>query len=153
MLKIFRFVLMIVSLICICSQAFAGWTFYKSANARSKDNHIFRIDKTHSSKVRAWFILNRKTPSAFTSKLPLFQVDGNKIHDLQLIKKGRSVNKDKDKWVLWEIYSGKGSLSDELLEFMNGKEVTFQYYLPDGTIKEATFNLEGAREAISEILK
>jgi len=36
---------------------------------------------------------------------------------------------------------------------MNGKQVTFQYYLPDGTIKETTFNMEDAREAIEEILK
>jgi hypothetical protein len=35
---------------------------------------------------------------------------------------------------------------------MNGRQATFQYYLPDGTIKETTFSLKGAKEAIREVL-
>jgi len=36
---------------------------------------------------------------------------------------------------------------------MNGKSVVFQYYMPDGEIKETTFSLEGTREALGELLK
>jgi len=131
--------------------AIADWTIYKQTEVRSIEKHRLRFDHDLGGPVRAWLILKSKKSGVFESKLPLYQVDDNEVHDLQLIEKGRRVNKDR--WVLWEIYGGKGPLSDALLEFMNGKEVTFQYYLPDGTIKETTFNLEGAKEAINEILK
>lgn len=128
----------------------AEWTIYKRIQQRSKEGHILRLDTVSESTIQAWFILKKKTAGVFKSKLPLYQVDQNTVHDLQLVKNKKV---EKDRWVQWIISDRKGIHGPDLLEFMNGTEVTFQYYLPDGTIKETAFDLDGAREAIEEILK
>ncbi|UCF91869.1 MAG: hypothetical protein JSW39_26960 [Desulfobacterales bacterium] len=145
--------LLLGSFFCVAADAVADWTFYRSTAVRSPEKHTFRIDRASNKPANAWFILWPRMKGAFASKLPLYQVDENPVHDLNLVKRGLEVNPEKDHWIKWQIFDGKGPLNDELREFMNGKEVTFQYYLPDGTIKETTFDLKGAREAIEEILR
>ena len=128
----------------------AEWAIYKRIEQRSKEGHVLRIDTDTNNIIRAWFILKQKTADVFKSKLPLYQVDNHDVHDLQLIKKKRV---KKDQLIRWMISNRKRMPDPDLVEFMNGKEVTFQYYLPDGTIKETSFDLKGAHEAIEEILK
>ena len=128
----------------------ADWSIYKKIEHRSKEGHIFRIDINYRRTIQAWLILKKTTAGVFETKMPLYRVDTNDVHDLRLIK---NISTDKDRWIAWVISVGKGKPSPDLIELMNGREVTFQYYLPDGTIKETTFDLKGAREAIEEILK
>jgi hypothetical protein len=151
--KIAKRIRQLVAILLLLSSlisANAEWTIYKRIGQRSKDGHFLRIDTGSNSTIRASFILKKPTASVFKSKLPLYQVDNNDVHDLQLTK---IISLKDDQWISWVISDGKGKPSPDLIELMNGKDVTFQFYLPDGTIKETTFNLEGAREAIEEILK
>lgn len=142
----------ILLLLCFVVPATADWATYKSAQVRSKDKNILRIDRSSNGPVRAQFTLRPKVTGAFESKLPIYQVDNNKIHDLQSAKNMKT-DKKKNYWILWQIYDGKGDINDDLLELMNGKEVVFQYYLPGGMIKESIFSLKGAKEAIGEVLR
>jgi hypothetical protein len=143
--------LVVISLILSTSiSASAEWNIYKKAEQRNKEGNLIRFDIGPQKTIRVWLILKRKTVGAFKSKLPLYQVDNNDIHDLQLTQQ-KTIKEDK--WIGWIISDKTGNFSPDLLELMNGKEVTFQYYLPDGMIKETTFSLEGIREAIEEILK
>jgi hypothetical protein len=128
----------------------AEWTIYKRIQQRSKEGHVLKIDTDTNNIIWAWFILKKKTAGVFKSKLPLYQVDNNDVHDFQLIKNKKV---KEDRWIRWMISNSKSAPGSDLLELMNGKEATFQYYLPDGTIKETAFDLDGAREAIEEILK
>lgn len=132
--------------------AMADWKIYKRAEVRSNNNNIMRIDRNSGGSVCVWFILNPKVRGVFESKLPLYQVDRNEVNDLQLARKEER-DKDKSHWIQWAIYDGKGALSEDLLELMNGNEVVFQYYLPDGEIRESIFSLKGAKEAIEEVLR
>ena len=150
MLKFLKLVVVVMVICCLAVPAMAGWKVYKSASIRSKGKHTLRFDKNSGGPIQAWFILRRKTKGVFASKLPLYRVDNDSTRDL----KGKKNSKvSKNRWVRWEIDDGKGTPDATLLEFMNGKTVVFQYYMPDGKIKETTFSLEGAREAIGELLK
>ena len=150
MMRLLRYINILIFL-CFVTCAYAdNWTTYKKAEIRSKEKNIFRIDCVSNSSVRAWLILRNAPEGVFKSKLPIYQIDKNEIHNLEQ-KKKKKVNEDR--WIRWIISERKGMPESDLLEFMNGNEVTFQYYLPDGSIKESTFSLEGAREAIQEILK
>jgi phosphoribosylformylglycinamidine (FGAM) synthase-like amidotransferase family enzyme len=148
--KQFGQLIVITSILLFCVSADATWSIYKRIQKSSEDGHILRLDLGSKKPIRAWFILRKETENAFKSKLPLYQVDNNDVHDLQQ-KKNRKVKEDR--WIRWVISDGNGKTSPDLMELMNGKELTFQYYLPDGTIKETTFSLEGAKEAIEGILK
>ena len=136
-----------------CVPASAGWAVYKSATTRNSEKHILGIEKLHTGKIRAFFQLDKNAAVQFSMKLPLYQIDNNEVHALQSIQSDRLIIGENDNRVRWLIYSGEGPLSDTLLEFMNGKEAVFQYYLPDGTIKETIFDLEGAREAIETLFE
>lgn len=153
MVKANKIILYLLVLLGLCSHSLADWTFYKNTQVSNKDRHILRFDRLPSGKIRTWIDLKDKIPELSTKKPPLYQVDENEVHDLESIKDLRIYKRDGNYNILWEIYSGQGPLSKALLEFMNGREVTFQYYLPDGTIKETTFDLKGARKAIEEILR
>ena len=147
--KIFLILLVVLYL---PSPAMGKWAIYKRTQITNEDKNTLRFDHSTGGPVRVWLILRPKETGAFDSKLPLYQVDNNKINEVAS-SDGIRTNKEKDYWILWHIFNGKGALNRDLFEFINGKEVTFQYYLPDGTIKETTFNLDGAKEAINEILK
>ena len=132
------------------STANAQWTAYKRIENKNKQGHVLRFDTGTRNTLDAWFILKKETPGAFKSKLPLYKVDNNDVHDLKLAEKKQI---SENRWIKWQISSNNNPPSGELLEIMNGKEIVFQYYLPDGTIKETNFSLEDAREAIVELLK
>ena len=138
----------LVILLC-CVAAYAEWTIYKRIEQRSPEGHVLRLDTVPENSIRAWFLLRNNTAGVFKHKMPLYQVDNNDIHDLQLIK---NIKTREDRWIRWIISDKTGKPSPDLIELMDGTEVRFQYYLPDGTIKETTFDLKGAREAIGEIL-
>ena len=140
---------LLILLICI-SAVNGEWTVYKRIEQSSKEGHLLRFDTGAKDTIRAWFILKNSRTDVFKTKLALYQIDENEVHDLKLIKAKRI---NKNRWIRWNISDDKRGGDLDLLEFMNGKEVIFQYYLPDGTIKETTFNLEGARKAIEGVLK
>ena len=151
MYSLFKLVVVVLLVFCFAVPAVAGWKLYKSASIQSKAQDTLRFDKDSVGRIRAWFILRRKTKGVFVSKLPLYKVDNDSVCDLEGKKKNIEVRKGR--WIRWKIQDGKDSPDASLLEFMNGKSVVFQYYMPDGEIRETTFSLEGAREAIEELLK
>ena len=143
----------IVLLLLIFSEpTSADWIVYKQAEVQSENGHTLRIDRNQKGEVRGLFILKRKIPGVFESRLPLYQIDDNKVHDLEEIKNKIRINDKKDHWIRWTISDKNEPISSDLLEFINGKIATFQYYLPDGTIYEANFKLKGAKKAIEEVL-
>jgi hypothetical protein len=68
-------------------------------------------------------------------------------------KQNGEVKTDTNNWLRWQIQDGKKLLNGEFLEIIEGKQLIIQYYLPDGSIKETNFYLEGIKAAISEISK
>lgn len=128
----------------------ADWTIYKKIEKRNIEGNVLRIDTDFKSKIRAWFILKEKILDVFTTKLPIYQIDDNDVRDLQRIK-GKTVRKNQ--WIRWVISAWKPVPDPDLLEIINGDEITFQYYLPDGRIEETTFQLDGIRESIKEVLE
>jgi hypothetical protein len=132
------------------TNAFAGWNIYKQIELRASDKNMFRLDRVSDNKIRAWFILARKAPGVFQNRFALYQVDNNPVRDLNEVK-GTAANKNADQWLIWPISNSLDSPSKLLLEIINGKEITFQYYLPDGMIKESKFKLEGIKQAIEEL--
>ncbi len=137
---------------CGAGAAFAEWKFYKSAEIRGEEKNILKIDHTRKERTRVWFILIKGEKDAFASNPPRYRVDGNPVRDLASAP-SRRTNQNADRWIRWTIWDGEGSRPPELLEFIHGRRVVFQYYPSDGLIREATFSLEGAGEAIEEILK
>lgn len=150
MSRLLKLIVVLVLGFCFAAPAVAGWAVYKSASSKSKEKHTLKFDKNPAGPIQAWFILRGTTKGVFASKLPIFKIDNNPVRDLRNVK-NRKVRENN--WVRWEIDDGKGAPDAALVEFMNGKSVVFQYYMPDGETRETTFLLEGLREAIGELLK
>ncbi len=155
MLKVGKILIATLCVLCFTATAYPGWSAYKKAKVLNKEKNILRIERFfygEGGNVIARILLGKKKKDAFASKLPIYQVDDGPIRELASARKIKT-NKDADWWISWEIWNGKGATSHALLELMNGKSVVFQYYLPGGEIKETTFSLEGAKEAIEEAIK
>ena len=112
---------------------------------------MLRLDSSQKDVVRVWLILGTKQEGAFLNRSVLYRVDEQKIHDLRHAA-NISVDKSKSMWLRWVI-SEKGLKGNDLQELTKGKMVVFQYYLPDGEIKETAFILDGLTEAVKEIIK
>ncbi len=154
MLKTLKIFMASMCILSVAATAFPGWMMYKRAELRNTEMSVLRIDTFRSGKngkVRAWLMLSEKTKGVFSSKAPIYQVDDGPVHTLASAP-GLKTDNNAEKWIYWEIWDGKGAASPGLLEFINGKSAVFQYYLPGGEIREATFLLEGAKEAIEELL-
>ncbi len=154
-MKKLKILVVMLGVLCFSSTAFSGWQIFKQAQLRSQDKNYLRIEADNyeqNRKVKVWFILNVKTTGVFASKPPLYQVDDGQVHELDSAN-DRVIEKKDDRWVRWQIWDGKGAVSPDLLEFINGKSVVFQYYLPDGEIKETTFSLEGVKEVIEDFVR
>ncbi len=146
-IKIFIFILITI---LYYSSAYADWNIIRYVETKNKDKHKLKIEINEDGQFYASFILKRRIKNVFKSKLPLYQVDENKVHNIQEIK-----NKivDKKRIIKWLVAGVNGNSSELLYEILNGKSVVFQYYIPDGTIKETVFLLEGIHEAINAIAK
>lgn len=129
----------------------ADWAIYKQVQVRNSQKHYLRFDSSNGKTIKVWFILKGKDNGVFSKKLPVYRVDNNDIHEISQGKAYNGLKIRKGKWIRWTISGGEKS-SEELKEFINGKEVVFQYYRDDGKIMEAIFSLEGIKEAISELL-
>ncbi len=139
--------------ICILffsSTLYANWNIYKQAQIRNSKKDYLRFDTSNGKTIMVWLIVKNKGKGVFSKKLPKYRVDNNDIHQ---IAKGKSYNGlkiSKGRWIRW-IISNAEKPSKELQEFINGKEVVFQYYSDDGKIMESVFSLEGIKEAIAEL--
>lgn len=129
-----------------------GWTVQKQAEMTNVEKRTFRISKTGNDVVRAWFILGGELREAFSGKLPVYRVDGNRVRNLSEYQSGFVTDREKSRWISWVLSRSVVNYSDELQEIIVGSEIVFQYYMPDGAIYETTFSLEGAKEAIEEVL-
>ncbi len=83
----------------------AGWKTYKRAQIENNNRIILRFDSpAPDAPVRAWLILRPKQVGAFEGKLPLYQVDNNKIHAIEKFA-GIQTNNEKDYWIRWNVSS------------------------------------------------
>jgi hypothetical protein len=149
-LNAIRLFVLVLSSILLSTNTFAGWSIYKQIQVRASDKNHFRMDAVNGKKIRAWFILGTKTSGAFQKSFPLYQVDQNPVRDLNAIK-GVEANKNADHWLRWPISDNFDPPGELLREIFEGKEITVQYYLPDGMIKESTIELKGIKQAIKEL--
>ena len=152
MSKYAKYLIFVILSLCFAAAAVADWSIHRQVQLRNIDKNYLRFSGPPGGPVYAWLILGRKVPGVFKSKYPLCQVNGNEVSNLKAAQKVQT-DKNKEHWVRWQIYDGKGGISDELKEFMHGKEAVFQYYYPSGMIKETTFDLTGAKEAIEGVLR
>ncbi len=155
MLKAGKTGMAVLCVFLFASTAFAGWRIHKITDLENKEKITLRIDSIFNGEngdVRMWFILAEKVKEGRLLRFPRYRVDRGPVHDLDLVP-GARANHGADLWIRWRIWDCEGAISPELLEFMNGKSVVFQYYLPDGEIRETTFSLEGAKEAIQEVIR
>ena len=152
MSKFLTYLTVAILSLCFVASAVADWSIYRQVQLRNVDKNYLRFSGPPEGPVYAWLLFGRKIPGVFKSKYPLYQVDGNEVSNLKAAQKVQT-DKNKENWVRWQIYDGKGGISDELKEFMHGKEAVFQYYYPSGMIKETTFDLTGAKEAIEGVLR
>jgi len=148
--RVLKIGIIVLIICCFVTPSLAGWSVYKRVQVKSKEKHTLRFDKHSGGAVRIWFILRHERKGVFATGLILYKVND---HPVRGVKGARKIKVSKDRWLSWEIDDGQGKPDEGLLEFMDGDSVVFQYYLPDGEIKETIFSLEGAREAIEELLK
>lgn len=131
-------------------------TWVKNSNnsiqIQNQKRDFLRFDLDKNGSVRVWLILMPKKPMAFKKRRPIYKIDDNPYHDLKLVLNYKT-NYEKDEWVRWNIVPHMRSSSDELLEFINGRSLVFQYYLPDGSIEETIFSLINADHQIGKLLK
>ncbi|MBN1829227.1 MAG: hypothetical protein JW884_08820, partial [Deltaproteobacteria bacterium] len=129
----------IATMCCLISAANANqWSLYRQAQIKNSDNNHLRFDCTAGKSLRAWLILGKAAEKAFAERLPLYKIDDQPVRNLQKFE-GIQTDKDKTRWIYWEVCDGKGGTDLFMREFMNGKEVVFQYYLPNGEIRETAF--------------
>jgi hypothetical protein len=132
--------------------ASAEWKVIKRAQIKNKDKNLLRFERISEGPVRVWLIMKSMEAAISESKMPIYQVDNKNIHDLTYAD-DLYMDKGKNKWIRWLISDDKNIPSDDLQEIMNGTFIVFQFYLPDGKIKETIFNLKGAKDAIDELFK
>jgi hypothetical protein len=125
------------------------WWMVRSATILSSENHRLVFSRRMDGPIYVSFQFVRAIEGAHTVRLPVYRVDDNERHDLELID---NVEVKENKWVKWIVFDGKGKPNEDILDFKDGQEVVFQYYMPDGTINEVTFLLNGAKQAVSEFL-
>lgn len=141
------------SILLFSLPASANWKVSKKAVVNNQEKNVMIIERMPNGRVLAKFVLQNEIKDLFKFKLPIYKVDNNKIRDFKTAKNLIISEKTNQiSWILWEIFDGKGPPNKELLEIMMGKNLILQYYIPDGAIKETSFELKGAFEAISEIL-
>lgn len=150
--KSVKLTMMLCVLMLFTGSANADWTIYRQADLLNKDRHKLRIGLSSANQIlRVWFILHLPQEGAFASKMPLYRIDGNLVRDLHNVE-SLTTNKEKDRWIYWTLASVQDGINEELLEWINGKSVVFQYYLPGGRIKETTFLLQGIQQIIDEMM-
>ena len=141
----------VLLILLFTSISHASWDIYKRIQIKSTQGDYLRFESINGKYIRLQFGLRHQDKGVFFNKQALYRIDGN---DLHIIKKDKNYKKLKIKigyYINWIIAYGKIP-SKELREFMDGKEVVFQYYRDDGEIMEAVFLLDGIKETIGEIL-
>jgi hypothetical protein len=146
------FIILLFSAIWFPQSASADWMVIKHAEVRNAEKYLFRVTIGGGGVIWGWLHLPKDIPGAFSFKLPIYQVDDNKVREIPSNKQGTLMDKQKKRWIRWKFSGTIQKPGEELMEIMTGKELTIQYYMPDGAIYETTFLLTGAKEAIEEVL-
>jgi hypothetical protein len=131
----------------------SSWTINdkKSIQLQNENRDFLRFDIDKRRAVRVWLILVPKESDAFLIRRPIYQIDNNPCHDLVKAYDYKS-NTEKDQWIRWIIVKKDQKKNEDLHEFIQGRTVVFQYYLPDGSIEETAFNLINADRHIYNLL-
>ena len=143
--------LVLALILALSAPAYADWLFYRQVQMRNADKHHLRFDRSWEAPIRAWLILRSQKYGNLKERRPLYKVDDGPVRDLEGVKGVRTHKRGR--WINWEIEDGKGEPDSALKEFMNGKEVLFQFYGPDGMIRETVFELEGIKKAVGKLLE
>ncbi len=133
------------------STSYANWAIYKQAQIRNSQKYNLRFSSSNEKVIQVWFILKGNNKGVFSSKLPVYRIDNNDIHKILKGKAYKGIKIKKGRWIRWVISDGEEP-SKALKEFINGKEVVFQYHREDGKIMETIFSLEGIKDAVEELL-
>ena len=151
-MRLYLFIIFLIIPVITISHAAAGeWSIYKRIQIRNENMDVLRLDSSQNDIVRVWLILGTEQEGAFLNRSVIYRVDEHKIHDLRHAT-NISVDKSKSMWLRW-IISEEGLKGNDLRELTKGKMIVFQYYLPDGEIKETAFILDGLMKAVREITK
>ena len=150
--KWFKLFVIIFAIFCMAQTASAEWKVRKTAEVRNEDRYMFRVTLGDDGIVRGWLHMPKDMPNVFGSKLPVYQIDDNKVREIPPAKEGTFMDPEKKRWIAWKFSATNQNPGEELMEIMTGHEITFQYYMPDGAIYETTFSLKGAKEAIEEVV-
>ena len=99
---ILLFLAIVVRFMCFPDTTAGDWTINRRADLRNQDGNNLRFDTYHGGSIQAWLILRKITRGVFESKLPIYQVDNNRVRDLQEFSK-IATDMEKQRWVRWEI--------------------------------------------------
>ena len=124
-------------------------TSIKRAVINNKNHGSLQIQHRQGEGIYIFFYIRNKKVS-FRNNLPLYQVDDGKVHHLDNVSE---LYTGKKRWIKWLLTDDIKNFGSDLNEIINGKKLYFQYYLPDKTIKEAVFELQGAKTAVNEIVR
>ncbi|SDP82511.1 hypothetical protein SAMN04488595_1326 [Ralstonia sp. 25mfcol4.1] len=125
-------------------------------NAQGFELSFYRI--TPGGQVWANFSLPTDNLEVLGTRAPMYRIDQLKPVDLDanrtLAIRGISDMVSREpKWINFLVWHGKGQpLTGTLRDFMEGRKVTFRFYLATGGSKETTFDLGGAKEAIAQAI-
>lgn len=147
--RLLMWVLMLGLIGALSAPAYAGWSVYRRVQLRNTKKHRLRFDRGGEGPIRVWLFLKSHKQGNLKTKPPLYKVDGGPVRNLNAME-GLKAHKT-GRWIRWEIDDGKGKPDPALEEFLNGKQVVFQFYRPDGRICETVFELEGLKEAIQKL--
>ena len=129
----------------------AGWNTYIIAETFSldKNKHSLRfyIKNEH---IKIKLTLGAAEPGVFDNRLPVYRIDDNTVHDFNQRDVFKNLVTREGRWIMWDI-SMITRPSQQILEFMNGNVVIFQYYRNDGKIMETSFDLTGLQDAMIDL--
>lgn len=131
------------------------------AAVENKEGHALSVYRQANGTVWAQLTLSNRTPDEFApKKAPVYRVDQNPANDLahaMLLQdmgggfQAFAWNPKSVHFLIWQGSELQGR-SDKVNHLMTGKAAVFQYEVAGGTLRETTFPLNGAGQAIARAL-
>ena len=124
----------------------------KSAVLVNSEGHTLTIYRSEDKSIWAVFRLSSASLDVLASTPPIYRIDKLPPNDLGEAKRSKIFHmfEQEPKWVQWLIFHGDGPANTGTLrELMDGHTLIVRYFLFTGGNKETTFNITGAKDAIS----
>ena len=123
------------------------WRFFRRAFLKNESGHQLRLDTYGDHQLRIWLILKGKEPGVFSNKLPIFKIDQGPVYQVKSFEE-KNIRIREDRWLHFQGADENKEFAKILNELKFGEQVVFQYYPPDGSIREAVFELSGIESVI-----